>query len=143
MLETQGLTKLRVILNPMFFTIMALLYAYIKDAYIQAGARTPNFLEYTALIGANSLSPPPAHSGLQPPQQKLTQVIPVLGVAGLTTRWVALCLLGASVLLSLGMAALLRGMLSKQPRGVPAAIRWCYCATSFLAYAPHRALIQS
>ena len=59
MLETQGLTKLRVILNPMFFTIMALLYAYIKDAYIQAGARTPNFLEYTALIGANSHSPPP------------------------------------------------------------------------------------
>ena len=57
-METQGLTKLRVILNPMFFTIMALLYAYIKDAYIQAGARTPNFLEYTALIGANSLSPP-------------------------------------------------------------------------------------
>ena len=58
-MESQGLTKLRVILNPMFFTIMALLYAYIKDAYIQAGARTPNFLEYTALIGANSLSPPP------------------------------------------------------------------------------------
>ena len=48
------------------------------------------------------------------------------------------------MLLSLGMAALLRGMLWTQPRGVPAAIRWCYCATSFLAYAPpHRALIQS
>ncbi len=67
----------------------------------------------------------------------------MLGVAGLTTRWVALCLLGASVLLSLGMAALLRGMLWTEPRGVPAAIRLCYCATSFLAYAPHRALIQS
>ena len=59
MLETQGLTKLRVILNPTFFTIMALLYAYIKDAYIQAGARTPNFLEYTALIGATPPPPPP------------------------------------------------------------------------------------
>ena len=39
-----GFSKLRVILNPLCFTLFALFFAFIKNAYIEAGTRPPIFV---------------------------------------------------------------------------------------------------
>lgn len=76
-------------------------YAWVKNAYIEAGTRPPIWLL------------PSAGSG--------------------TPRWVALVALCISLLVSTGMAIFLQASNRCTERGVPSAIRWGYCITSFFA----------
>lgn len=39
-----GFSKLRVILNPLFFSLFGLFFTFIKNAYIEAGTRPPMFV---------------------------------------------------------------------------------------------------